>query len=110
MIGEWVQLHKDIQWCCKVITSLKQNMATTERLGTGQSTAQQYSNTLLYERQLELVSTVLNDVDTLCHRVKHHCFSDVDRVVYNLSLIHISEPTRLLSISYAVFCLKKKNK
>src|SRR5678816_4399329 len=25
-----------------------------------------------------------------------------------LSLIHISEPTRLLSISYAVFCLKKK--
>src|SRR5678816_1002215 len=27
---------------------------------------------------------------------------------YHLSLIHISEPTRLLSISYAVFCLKKK--
>src|SRR5678816_4738279 len=25
----------------------------------------------------------------------------------SLSLIHISEPTRLLSISYAVFCLKK---
>eukprot|EP00658_Telonema_sp_P-2_P042552 TRINITY_DN3056_c0_g1_i16.p1 TRINITY_DN3056_c0_g1~~TRINITY_DN3056_c0_g1_i16.p1 ORF type:complete len:159 (-),score=11.90 TRINITY_DN3056_c0_g1_i16:66-542(-) len=32
-------------------------------------------------------------------------------VVYvHLSLIHISEPTRLLSISYAVFCLKKKKK
>ena len=28
--------------------------------------------------------------------------------IFNLSLIHISEPTRLLSISYAVFCLKKK--
>src|SRR5678815_5553019 len=28
---------------------------------------------------------------------------------WDLSLIHISEPTRLLSISYAVFCLKKKN-
>ena len=27
----------------------------------------------------------------------------------NLSLIHISEPTRLGMISYAVFCLKKKN-
>ncbi len=26
-----------------------------------------------------------------------------------LSLIHISEPTRLALISYAVFCLKKKN-
>eukprot|EP00658_Telonema_sp_P-2_P060825 TRINITY_DN49635_c0_g1_i2.p1 TRINITY_DN49635_c0_g1~~TRINITY_DN49635_c0_g1_i2.p1 ORF type:complete len:142 (+),score=28.63 TRINITY_DN49635_c0_g1_i2:68-493(+) len=30
--------------------------------------------------------------------------------VIRLSLIHISEPTRLLSISYAVFCLKKKKK
>ena len=31
-------------------------------------------------------------------------------IILYLSLIHISEPTRLLSISYAVFCLKKKNK
>src|SRR5678816_3845691 len=30
------------------------------------------------------------------------------RKILCLSLIHISEPTRLLSISYAVFCLKKK--
>src|SRR5678815_4814381 len=30
--------------------------------------------------------------------------------VVQISLIHISEPTRLLSISYAVFCLKKKKK
>ena len=28
---------------------------------------------------------------------------------YDLSLIHISEPTRPERISYAVFCLKKKN-
>src|SRR5674536_32609 len=32
------------------------------------------------------------------------------RTAYRLSLIHISEPTRLLSISYAVFCLKKKKR
>ena len=31
-----------------------------------------------------------------------------DRALY-LSLIHISEPTRRTPISYAVFCLKKKN-
>src|SRR5678816_1710064 len=31
-----------------------------------------------------------------------------DKAANELSLIHISEPTRLLSISYAVFCLKKK--
>src|SRR5450756_3009926 len=30
--------------------------------------------------------------------------------VEGLSLIHISEPTRLGMISYAVFCLKKKKK
>ena len=31
----------------------------------------------------------------------------IDRDI-ELSLIHISEPTRLRRISYAVFCLKKK--
>src|SRR5660397_196046 len=31
-------------------------------------------------------------------------------MVCGLSLIHISEPTRLRRISYAVFCLKKKKK
>ena len=30
-----------------------------------------------------------------------------DIVMYGLSLIHISEPTRRVVISYAVFCLKK---
>src|SRR5665648_1164100 len=35
---------------------------------------------------------------------RHICTND------NLSLIHISEPTRLGMISYAVFCLKKKKK
>ena len=30
-------------------------------------------------------------------------------LVLDLSLIHISEPTRRYAISYAVFCLKKKN-
>eukprot|EP00658_Telonema_sp_P-2_P057517 TRINITY_DN45969_c0_g1_i1.p1 TRINITY_DN45969_c0_g1~~TRINITY_DN45969_c0_g1_i1.p1 ORF type:complete len:136 (+),score=26.41 TRINITY_DN45969_c0_g1_i1:127-534(+) len=35
-------------------------------------------------------------------------FTALHIAISNLSLIHISEPTRLLSISYAVFCLKKK--
>ena len=30
--------------------------------------------------------------------------------IMDLSLIHISEPTRRTPISYAVFCLKKKKK
>src|SRR5450756_2680663 len=32
----------------------------------------------------------------------------MEHAVWDLSLIHISEPTRLGMISYAVFCLKKK--
>ena len=39
---------------------------------------------------------------------RNHPESEIDKVTTPLSLIHISEPTRLLSISYAVFCLKKK--
>src|SRR5450756_1779323 len=35
-------------------------------------------------------------------------FWPVEGNVQDLSLIHISEPTRLGMISYAVFCLKKK--
>src|SRR5660398_296965 len=36
-----------------------------------------------------------------------HVYSEPGK---GLSLIHISEPTRLRRISYAVFCLKKKKK
>ena len=36
-----------------------------------------------------------------------HVWSILKAKVYDLSLIHISEPTRLGMISYAVFCLKK---
>eukprot|EP00658_Telonema_sp_P-2_P074341 TRINITY_DN63541_c0_g1_i1.p1 TRINITY_DN63541_c0_g1~~TRINITY_DN63541_c0_g1_i1.p1 ORF type:complete len:143 (-),score=26.77 TRINITY_DN63541_c0_g1_i1:101-529(-) len=37
-----------------------------------------------------------------------HAVQNAYLAILTLSLIHISEPTRLLSISYAVFCLKKK--
>ena len=42
--------------------------------------------------------------------LKEFC-DEVDSLPFaDLSLIHISEPTRLGMISYAVFCLKKKKK
>src|SRR5678816_4424124 len=37
-------------------------------------------------------------------KVSHHMLSADTNEIISLSLIHISEPTRLLSISYAVFC------
>src|SRR5678815_3334081 len=40
-------------------------------------------------------------------KMVHSLDAFLKRVEQELSLIHISEPTRLLSISYAVFCLKK---
>ena len=36
--------------------------------------------------------------------------SNTNIIIEDLSLIHISEPTRQAEISYAVFCLKKKKK
>ena len=39
---------------------------------------------------------------------KRSCLDEI-YPMFVLSLIHISEPTRLGMISYAVFCLKKKN-
>src|SRR5678815_5807322 len=49
-------------------------------------------------------TTIGNNVSIGHNAIVHGC------TVHDLSLIHISEPTRLLSISYAVFCLKKKKK
>src|SRR5674536_391276 len=41
--------------------------------------------------------------------IETNAFETVEQAIQGLSLIHISEPTRLLSSSYAVFCLKKTN-
>src|SRR5450759_3355382 len=43
-----------------------------------------------------------------CNSVNFTYLSTHGGPVKDLSLIHISEPTRLGMISYAVFCLKKK--
>eukprot|EP00658_Telonema_sp_P-2_P015356 TRINITY_DN15900_c0_g1_i6.p1 TRINITY_DN15900_c0_g1~~TRINITY_DN15900_c0_g1_i6.p1 ORF type:complete len:413 (+),score=83.53 TRINITY_DN15900_c0_g1_i6:181-1419(+) len=63
---------------------------------------------------------VIAVIETACeHAIQEHrllgCGELADVILSTLtgkelSLIHISEPTRLLSISYAVFCLKKKKK
>ena len=65
----------------------------------------------VYKRQ----SKGLNNKDGETHDAQQQFIFDRDgmRIAERfqcLSLIHISEPTRLLSISYAVFCLKKKKK
>ena len=46
--------------------------------------------------------------DDPTHQILKSKMASVCKQVHILSLIHISEPTRLGMISYAVFCLKKK--
>src|SRR5678809_986868 len=59
---------------------------------------QDYSPTCEWEARLY---NTTNSEDR-CNRFSAYVFN-------NLSLIHISEPTRQAETSYAVFCLKKKN-
>ena len=55
---------------------------------------------------LFLLVTLKYLLKRLSRKTKYH----IRKVGIYLSLIHISEPTRLRRISYAVFCLKKKKK
>src|SRR5450756_2956416 len=50
----------------------------------------------------------VNCCASCCERALEVVGHNVGVAVKLLSLIHISEPTRLGMISYAVFCLKKK--
>src|SRR5680860_1706700 len=50
-----------------------------------------------------------NSTDYLFGGIRWYTLNQKMDVVSILSLIHISEPTRRTPISYAVFCLKKKN-
>ena len=54
-----------------------------------------------------LITQIITGLTLAMHYIAHAdmAFESVEHI---LSLIHISEPTRLRCISYAVFCLKKK--
>src|SRR5665647_3873353 len=64
----------------------------------------------------EIVRPLFSEELTLAVRHHHERFDGdgypdgLAGAAIPLSLIHISEPTRRTPISYAVFCLKKKNK
>jgi len=65
------------------------------------------------QASIDAVSERMGEVDALHQRLaKEHgvYICGASASVRSLSLIHISEPTRLRRISYAVFCLKKKKK
>ena len=79
---------------------------------------------------LSIIENIKSEIKAAQYRATIHANSDLLLLYYDigtvineyktwgnkfienlsLSLIHISEPTRLGMISYAVFCLKKKKK
>src|SRR5450756_2805451 len=61
-------------------------------------------------RSTQSRSSAASDVYKRQHRNGRHELTSCGCFLHSLSLIHISEPTRLGMISYAVFCLKKKKK
>src|SRR5664279_2661840 len=61
----------------------------------------------IYNRILENLA-LMSEGFTLALRTSDVTLASELRALIDLSLIHISEPTRRTPISYAVFCLKKK--
>eukprot|EP00658_Telonema_sp_P-2_P003373 TRINITY_DN11244_c0_g1_i3.p1 TRINITY_DN11244_c0_g1~~TRINITY_DN11244_c0_g1_i3.p1 ORF type:complete len:103 (-),score=38.07 TRINITY_DN11244_c0_g1_i3:82-390(-) len=87
--------------------------AIISRIVSGDVLELDSSNTLqdpLQDGRLSYIDGSPNTASTVCpaHYAVDVYFYEGSDAEVSLSLIHISEPTRLLSISYAVFCLKKK--
>eukprot|EP00825_Cyclidium_porcatum_P031640 TRINITY_DN33539_c0_g1_i4.p1 TRINITY_DN33539_c0_g1~~TRINITY_DN33539_c0_g1_i4.p1 ORF type:complete len:168 (-),score=32.38 TRINITY_DN33539_c0_g1_i4:42-545(-) len=61
-----------------------------------------------YMKTIEILQTIKTDLGN--QELKNQTNEAIKLLESDLSLIHISEPTRLGMISYAVFCLKKKRK
>src|SRR5450756_3064592 len=87
---------------------VRQVVATLGKTYPGRGTALEFKDPW----QL-LTATILSAqcTDVMVNKVTPRLFAAYPSVcALGLSLIHISEPTRLGMISYAVFCLKKKKK
>ena len=100
------------------MTAIEQIIAIAEQLGWQVKTDTDKPNLVVFDFQQYTphgqdfsfsVEMKGNDTDSLLQEVETYYEDfDPDYEAYLLSLIHISEPTRLGMISYAVFCLKKK--
>src|SRR5678815_1623619 len=85
------------------VNSLRRQAAKARRYGVLREELRELLR-LVYVAEDHKLTTVLEET-----QMKLFEFAELELGVaddLNLSLIHISEPTRLLSISYAVFCLK----
>src|SRR5450756_2996208 len=89
-------------------STIRRSAGTSARLRAGREMCLLPSaERLLPDSMITSLRQVVQPVGDL---LSEHGRSDFFHIIHRLSLIHISEPTRLGMISYDVFCLKKKNK
>ena len=92
---------------CRTQSAVSQQMQRLEQLVGKELFARHGRNKLLTEQGIQLLGyarKILRFNDEACMSLMYGSLQGA----LSLSLIHISEPTRLGMISYAVFCLKKK--
>eukprot|EP01016_Furgasonia_blochmanni_P043594 TRINITY_DN5946_c0_g1_i1.p1 TRINITY_DN5946_c0_g1~~TRINITY_DN5946_c0_g1_i1.p1 ORF type:complete len:302 (+),score=37.84 TRINITY_DN5946_c0_g1_i1:479-1384(+) len=85
----------------------KSNKATKNAITGSRRSSKRQNEILTYNDEDDKNSWTLLGIFSYPLRVSLNLIADYGPCI-NLSLIHISEPTRLGMISYAVFCLKKK--
>ena len=96
------QVKSSIYECLVGQSSIKESVVETCVEGLGLVA----SHIDLVGAELELMN--LKNRERVLSHVLSEARGDYDYILIDLSLIHISEPTRQAEISYAVFCLKKK--
>src|SRR5678816_2834617 len=91
---------------CAVLDLYTDYLISSCGLATATSMSAVLDNQISHDRVTRLLRSNYITSRRLWSEVKPMCREiEQDDAVLILSLIHISEPTRLLSISYAVFCL-----
>src|SRR5665648_498999 len=83
------------------------NIGTIGHVDHGKTTLTSAITMVLAKRGLCEIKS-FDSIDNAPEEKERGITINTAHVEYALSLIHISEPTRLGMISYAVFCLKKK--
>ena len=98
--------------CILAISWLGAHMIAAQSLTTGQlmSLFTYVMNILMSLMMLSMIFVMVTMARASADRIAEVLEEKADLTSPPLSLIHISEPTRLGMISYAVFCLKKKKK
>src|SRR5660398_136550 len=101
-----LELRLFLQLVPLVIYELQQD--TVQRLGVDEGELTIPEGTGPSDERIPLFLQLLHGLPRVVHvEADQHDALTVLLYVLGLSLIHISEPTRLRRISYAVFCLKK---